>query len=48
MVDAASRAMPAAGATGWYDLALYNYRAIMTAQPFTDGNERARAVSPTH
>jgi hypothetical protein len=39
--EAAGRAMPAIGSTGWYDLALCTYGSIMTAQPFTDGNKRA-------
>jgi hypothetical protein len=39
--EAGGRGAPAAGSTGWYDLALCTYGSIMTSQPFTDGNKRA-------
>ena len=41
LLEASGMAMPAAGDNRWYDLALYLYGSIMTAQPFTDGNKRA-------
>lgn len=40
LADMSTTTMPTIGSDRWYDYALYVYGAIMTAQPFTDGNKR--------
>ena len=39
--ELSTRPMPPRGDNAWYDLALYVYGAVVTAQAFTDGNKRA-------